>query len=274
MLPEERIAEDKADQDIIKEEDVPSPSEKDSGEHSYILKLCGISRGQVNNQIGDLLNGDNPKIDISDSHGEIYIRIIAKRTEEKSAKKLAKPVAKEIRSRFAEKIFAMDEESTLEESVVDLLKNNGLTVTTAESCTGGMIAARLVDVPGVSEVFKEGFITYSNKAKRLRLGVKKTTLLAKGAVSEQTVKEMLKGGIKISRADVCLAVSGIAGPDGGTEEKPVGTVFIGCFVGGKAYINEHHFDGDRREIREKTVTEALALLRLCLLKYYSEKNFS
>ncbi|MCR4923781.1 MAG: nicotinamide-nucleotide amidohydrolase family protein [Lachnospiraceae bacterium] len=259
-----------------KEEDVRLEEEKAevSGNYRQLLKLCGITFNEVKKSIRDLMESDNPKVSISSHRGEIIIEVRAVEDGEKSAKKLAKPVIKEIKSRFSEKIYTTDEAASLEGVVVELLKNNGLTITTAESCTGGMIAARLVDVPGVSEVFKEGFITYSNKAKRSRLGVKKSTLLTKGAVSEQTVKEMLKGGIKASKADVCLAVSGVAGPDGGSSEKPVGTVFIGCYVGGKAYVQEHHFEGSRLEIREQTVTESLALLRIELLRYYSEKNFS
>ena len=112
------------------------------------------------------------------------------------------------------------QKKTLAEEVVELLKMDELTVTTAESCTGGLVAARLVDVPGVSEVFKQGFITYSNKAKRKLLNVKKTTLKEFGAVSEKTAREMAKGAILASGADAAIATTGIAGPDGGTEEKP------------------------------------------------------
>lgn len=119
------------------------------------------------------------------------------------------------------------QKKTLAEEVVELLKVDELTVTTAESCTGGLVAARLVDVPGVSEVFKQGFITYSNKAKRKLLNVKKTTLKEFGAVSEKTAREMAKGAILASGADAAIATTGIAGPDGGTEEKPVGLVYIG-----------------------------------------------
>ena len=110
------------------------------------------------------------------------------------------------------------QKKTLAEEVVELLKVDELTVTTAESCTGGLVAARLVDVPGVSEVFKQGFITYSNKAKRKLLNVKKTTLKEFGAVSEKTAREMAKGAILASGADAAIATTGIAGPDGGTEE--------------------------------------------------------
>ena len=150
---------------------------------------------------------------------------------------------------------------TLAEEVVKLLEEDELTVTTAESCTGGLVAARLVDVPGVSEVFKQGFITYSNKAKRKLLNVKKTTLKGVGAVSEKTAREMAKGAILASGADAAIATTGIAGPDGGTEEKPVGLVYIAVSVRGQMYVEGHHFEGDRTEVRESTVQAALALLK-------------
>ena len=153
------------------------------------------------------------------------------------------------------------QKKTLAEEVVELLKVDELTVTTAESCTGGLVAARLVDVPGVSEVFKQGFITYSNKAKRKLLNVKKTTLKDFGAVSEKTAREMAKGAILASGADAAIATTGIAGPDGGTEEKPVGLVYIGVSVRGQMYVEEYHFEGERSEVRESTVQAALALLK-------------
>ena len=150
---------------------------------------------------------------------------------------------------------------TLAEEVVKLLEKDALTVTTAESCTGGLVAARLVDVPGVSEVFKQGFITYSNKAKRKLLNVKKTTLKELGAVSEKTAREMARGAVFASGADAAIATTGIAGPDGGTKEKPVGLVYIAVSVRGQMYVEEHHFEGSRAQVRESTVQAALALLK-------------
>ena len=116
----------------------------------------------------------------------------------------------------------------LADACVALLRKNRLTVTTAESCTGGMLSAKLVDIPGVSEVFQEGYITYSNKAKRRLLNVSKTTLKKYGAVSTQTAREMAIGAVFAASADIAVSITGIAGPDGGDDEKPVGLVFIGC----------------------------------------------
>lgn len=148
----------------------------------------------------------------------------------------------------------------LEEKVVNLLISEGLTITTAESCTGGMIGAALVNVSGVSSVYHQGFITYSNKAKQKELNVKSKTLKKYGAVSKQTARQMAKGAARHAKADVAVAVTGIAGPDGGTDQKPVGTVFIGCYFKGKTKVKEFHFEGSRSEIRELTVKNALAFV--------------
>ena len=120
------------------------------------------------------------------------------------------------------------EEPLLEEQIVGLLQEKKVTLATAESCTGGMLASRIIDVPGVSEVFKAGFVTYANEAKQNLIGVKEDTLAQFGAVSEQTAREMVLGAIKAAKADMAVATTGIAGPGGGTKEKPVGLVYIAC----------------------------------------------
>ena len=172
---------------------------------------------------------------------------------------------KELVKRFGDHIFTMDEHKSLEEIIVHFLKERSLTLTTAESCTGGMIAARITDVPGASEVFKQGLVTYSNRAKRKLLDVKKTTLKEYGAVSEKTAKEMAKNGAFITGSDVCVSVTGIAGPTGGTEEKPVGLVYIGCCYNNRTVVKEFHFKGERQKIREQATANALILLRECIL---------
>ena len=148
-----------------------------------------------------------------------------------------------------------------------LLLRNKLTITTAESCTGGMVAARLVNVSGVSEVFMEGMVTYSNEAKMRLLGVKEETLRAYGAVSRETAIEMAEGGAHAAGTDVCIAITGLAGPGGGTAEKPVGLVHMACFVKGKTEAREYHFKGNRDKIREQSMMRALNLVRLCVLDY-------
>lgn len=159
-------------------------------------------------------------------------------------------------------------EKTLEEEIVELLRERKLTVTTVESCTGGAVAARIVNVAGASEVLEFGFVTYSNRAKRRIAGVRKATLKRYTAVSAKTAKEMARGGCRISGADACVSVTGLAGPDGGTETTPVGTVFIGCCVHGMTKAQRCQFHGTRNEIREKAVIRALEYLRRCILEAY------
>lgn len=162
--------------------------------------------------------------------------------------------------------MAENEQKSPEERVIALLQERGMKITTAESCTGGALAAALVNVSGASEVFDEGYITYSNKAKHKNLGVRKSTLKTYGAVSKQTAKEMSRGCLKAAKADVALSVTGIAGPGGGTAEKPVGLVYIGCCFQGKTKVIRHQFSGSRSEVRRQSVEAALLLAESCILE--------
>lgn len=234
---------------------------------SCMVKICGLGESYVETQIADMIEAQtNPTIAPYAKIGEVHLRITAKASSEKEARKLMKPVVKELRNRFGDNIYTLDEKETLAENVLKLLKEKELTLTTAESCTGGMLAARLTDIPGASEVFKQGLVTYSNKAKRKLLEVKKTTLKDFGAVSEKTAKEMAKNGAFMTGADACVAITGIAGPDGGSDEKPVGLVYIGCSLKNKITVKEFHFQGNREKVREYAVVRALTLLRDCILE--------
>lgn len=153
----------------------------------------------------------------------------------------------------------------IEQEVVMLLREKALVMTTAESCTGGLVAAGIVNVPGASAVFKEGYITYSNEAKQKLLGVSAQTLAQHTAVSRETAAEMAAGGAYSAAADVCVAVTGVAGPD--TEDgNPVGLVYVGCYCEGEVQVMEYHFKGTRREIRELAAEAALQLAAACLKK--------
>lgn len=242
--------------------------------YSQTVKICGMSESKVESMIEDLVKKQtNPTIAPYAKTEEVHLRITAKAENEKEARKLCKPIVKELKSRFRTKVYSTEKDMTLEKAVVDLLIANNLTISTIESCTGGLLAGRLINVPGVSEVFKSGFVTYSNKAKRKIVGVKKSSLQKYGAVSENVAKEMAKGTSQLSKADVTVSVTGVAGPDGGTKEKPVGLVYIGCCVKGKVVVQEYHFSGTRDKIRECSVAAALTLLRNCVLEYYSEVTF-
>ena len=234
--------------------------------YSTMVRICGLGESFVENEIRDLIdNQTNPTIATYAKIGQVDLRVTAKAASEKEAAKLAKPMLKELVKRFGDHIYTMDEHKSLEEVIVHFLKERSLTLTTAESCTGGMIAARITDVPGASEVFKQGLVTYSNRAKRKLLDVKKTTLKEYGAVSEKTAKEMAKNGAFITGSDDCVSVTGTAGPTGGTEEKPVGLVYIGCCYNNKTVVKEFHFKGERQKIREQATANALILLRECIL---------
>ena len=155
----------------------------------------------------------------------------------------------------------MEPAKTLEEEVVELLARRHLTVTTAESCTGGLIAGTIVNAAGASDVLNEGYVTYSNEAKERLVHVSHETLERYGAVSAQTAREMAEGAVRAAGADAALSATGIAGPGGGTEEKPVGLVYIGCCLNGRTVVKECRFNGTRMENRLRTVETALTMLR-------------
>ena len=241
---------------------------------SQTIKICGLGESYVETMIQDMIEKqENPTIAPYAKTGEVHLRATARAKSEKEAKKLLKPMTKELKSRIGGYIYTTEENVTLEMAVIDLLKNNRLTLTIAESCTGGMIVSRLINVQGASDVVREGLVTYSNKAKRKYLGVKKGTLAKKGAVSEETAKEMAKGGVFFTKSDVCIATTGIAGPGGGSEEKPVGLVYIGCNVCGKITVKKYQFGGGREKIRQSATAAALTLLRQCVLEHYSKVTF-
>lgn len=161
-------------------------------------------------------------------------------------------------------------EETLAAQVGLALKSHGMMLATAESCTGGGVAQAVTEIAGSSAWFERGFVTYANAAKVEMLGVRQSTLDAHGAVSEATVREMAEGALVYSNAHIALAVSGIAGPGGGSLEKPVGTVWFAWAIrGGQSYVSQHHLAGDRSEIRAKAVHIALqgVINSLNLLSY-------
>ena len=155
------------------------------------------------------------------------------------------------------------------ENFINLLKKYNLTVSTAESCTGGLVASAITEISGSSAFFGMGVVTYANEAKMKLLGVKSDTLTAYGAVSEQTAKEMAEGILSLSDSDVSISVTGIAGPTGGTPEKPVGLVYIG--ISGKfgTFAYKNHFSGSRSDVRSKTVEKAFKLVAKYIEKFYS-----
>lgn len=233
---------------------------------SKVLRICGIGEGIMAEQISDIINNStNPTVAPYAKDWEVTLRITAKSDTEENAKMLIIPVENEIRSRLGKHIYG-EGETSLEAVLAELLIKNNLTISTAESCTGGLIASKLVDYPGVSSVFMEGAVTYSNDAKIKRLGVKEETLELFGAVSEETAKEMAEGIAKTSETNIGLSTTGIAGPGGGTAEKPVGLVYIGLYINGKTKVKKCEFTGSREMIRRRTTITALDWVRRELLK--------
>jgi nicotinamide-nucleotide amidase len=196
----------------------------------------------------------------------VRLRITTRAATQEEAEEKIAPVEKEILSRLGDYYFGEDDE-TLESAVGRLLKERGESLALAESCTGGLLAKRLTDIAGSSAYFKEGLITYSNGSKERWLGVPHEMLLEHGAVSEPVARKMAEGVRKISGADYGLSVTGIAGPDGGTEEKPVGLVFVGLSDEKGTFAEKLDLSAwarSREAIRERSANRAFDLLRLRL----------
>ena len=236
--------------------------------YSQTVKIVGPGESSVETQILDMLNTqENPTIAPYAKTGEVHLRVTARAKDEKEAREKTAPVVEELYRRFGNAVYTTDADETLEMALTKLLIKKKYTMTTAESCTGGMIAARMVNAPGVSAVLKSGFITYANEAKEELLGVSHDSLEKFGAVSRETAEEMAEGAVKAAHTDAAVAVTGIAGPDGGTKEKPVGLVYIGVNVRGNVEVREYHFSGSRQKIRESVTAAALTFLREKLLAF-------
>lgn len=233
---------------------------------SKMIKICGIGESKAETDILDLIEAQtNPTIAPYAKNSEVHFRVTAAAKSPEEAEQLLTPVVDELYRRFGDFIYTTKEEETLEEVTVRLLKERGLTLAIAESCTGGLLTGRLVNVPGVSEILKEGFVTYSNEAKMKYLGVSPDTLQNHGAVSAQTAEEMVRGVAKAAGSSAAITTTGIAGPDGGTPEKPVGLVYIACLINDKVTVKELRLRGNRMKIRDQSVIHALDLLRRSLL---------
>ena len=235
--------------------------------YSRVVKLVGVGESKVAEEISDLIAMTNPTVATYAKTGEVHIRVTASAANDDEAKALVKPIVKKLKAMYPDNVYSTNADETLERAVVELLSKNGLSITAAESCTGGLVCGKIVNVSGASEVFRGGYITYSNKQKKNVIGVKKSTLEKYGAVSEQVAAEMAKGALEVSKADVAISTTGIAGPGGGTPEKPVGLVYIGCAVKNKVFVERFQFSGSRNKVRESTVVAALSMVR----KYVSSE---
>jgi len=233
--------------------------------YSKVLRVCGIGESFMEEKVKDLIKSQtNPTIAPYAKEGEAILRITARAKSKEEAEKMIEGVVKEIRKRLGDYIYG-EGETSLEEVVVNLLLEKGLTISVAESCTGGLISARLVNVPGVSKVFKGSIIAYDNEVKIKELNVPEEIFKEYGAVSSQCAMKMAEGIAKKMGTDVGLSATGIAGPEGGTLEKPIGLVYIGLYIRGEMSYKELRLSGDRNRIRLYTTINGLDLLRRGLL---------
>ena len=229
---------------------------------SRFLKIFGLGESNVETMLIDLFHSDDPTLALYCGTGEVAARITTRVKAGEDADAKIEPVYQEILRRVGDAWYGDGMERTLADAVFEQLKAKGETVTFAESCTGGMLAAEFIGVPGASECLKQSLVTYANEAKTSLLGVKEETLAVHDAVSEECAKEMALGALKNAGADWAVSVTGIAGPDGGTPEKPVGTVWVGVAHNGSAMAKRFNFRGNRLWIRQLSVVNALNLLRL------------
>ena len=231
---------------------------------SRFLHIVGVGESIVETRLMDLFHWESPTLALYCAPGEVTARLTVRCGKDVDPAPLLEPLEKEIRARLGESVYAEGLDASMPKTVVEMLTARRETVSVAESLTGGMLASRLVDVPGASAVLGESYVTYANEAKERLLGVSGETLRAHGAVSEQCAREMAEGCRRASGADWALATTGIAGPDGGTPEKPVGTVYIACAGRQGVVVKALKLRGDRTRVRSMTCLYAMDLLRVSM----------
>lgn len=225
------------------------------------VNIIGMGESSVEEKLYDLMTtSKNPTLAPYVNEGEVRVRVTGSGKTEDEAKKLVSKTVELVKSILGKVVYDVDSKS-VEHSLVKLLIEKKKTISTCESCTGGLVSSAITAVPGSSEVFGFGICTYANEAKMKLVGVKEETLKTYGAVSEQTAKEMADGIRKLSGSDIALSLTGIAGPGGGSKEKPVGLVYLGVSVGDKLYAKKmllgQHATRDREYIRKLAVKNAL-----------------
>src|SRR5215203_5337442 len=250
-------------------EETLEPLIRDRTEGSIIsraLWFAGIGESALAEKVQDLLDASDPTVAPLAGQGKVRLRITTRAATQEEAEERIAPVEREILARLGEYYFGDDDE-TLESAVARLLQAQHSTLALAESCTGGLLAKRLTDMPGSSAYLEEGLVTYSNESKERLLGVPHELLLKHGAVSEPVARKMAEGARKLAGTDYGLSVTGIAGPDGGTDEKPVGLVFVGLSDAGGTFAERLDLSAwarSRDAIRERSANRAFDLLRLRL----------
>ena len=225
-----------------------------------VFKIHGLPETEINRRMAGLEHGDEIAIGYYPIFPDVHLVLTIVGTDETNLDAVFHDVRQQILLLLGDSIFATDN-GTMEETVVRLLRKEKKTLALAESCTGGMIASRITDIPGASACFLGSVVAYSNQLKISLLGVAEETLTGHGAVSEETAREMAEGVRRKTGADLGLSVTGIAGPDGGSREKPVGTVFIAIAAPTQTLCQRFSFCGSRWQIRQATCQEGLDLVR-------------
>jgi nicotinamide-nucleotide amidase len=247
---------------------LPYLREKTEGGHalikSRVLKIAGLGESAVEERVRDLLGSRNPTVAPLAHLGEVHLRITAKAEDPPSADRMIRTVEEKLRERLGDAVFGADEE-TLEQVVVQRLIERNLTLALAESCTGGMLAHRVTNVPGCSAIFLAGIVAYSDTAKSGFLGVPGELIERHGAVSHEVAKAMASGARAAAEADIGMGITGIAGPGGGTPAKPVGLVYIALSAEDHESSQELRFAGNRLDIKTRGAQAALVMLRRYLL---------
>ncbi len=232
-----------------------------------LLHTFGTGESVIADILGDLMDRQqNPLVGTTVSQGIISIRIRSEFSSRQEAGRQLAATVKQVKQKLGDLIFGQDHQ-TLQESVARLLMRQGTTVATAESCTGGLLGKLLTDVPGSSDYFLRGWITYSNESKTKDLKVPRRLIVSRGAVSREVAQAMAQGVMNEAGSDFALAITGIAGPTGGSKTKPVGTVWIALAQHRRPTLTERSlFPGDRSTIRDRAAKTALNMLRLRLLE--------
>lgn len=225
------------------------------------IHIAGVSESAIDAQIEDLFRSqENPKMAVLASGGRVDIKLMAKVSDVRDAQRLIAPLEQQVRARLTHGVYGIDDD-TLESVIIRELQQRELKLAVAESCTGGGLAEAIVRVPGASQVFQGGIVAYANAIKCELLGVTEEILRDHGAVSEACAMAMAQGALTCLHADIAVSTTGIAGPKGGTPEKPVGTVYIGIasrLHGARAF--HQLYSGDRTEIRTRSILTALIKL--------------
>ncbi|MBQ9828071.1 MAG: nicotinamide-nucleotide amidohydrolase family protein [Lachnospiraceae bacterium] len=236
--------------------------------YSKILKLIGVSYGELAVELEEIFEGvEDVQYELREEEDGIHLEFITVTSDKNKAYVKLIPYIAKLKARRGLDIYAENEEDTLEASLVKVLADRRMTIATAESCTGGLVAATIINVSGASTVYEQGVITYTDEAKKELLGVSEETLKEHTAVSYETAKEMAEKVAEISGTRIGVSTTGVAGPLGGTKDDPPGTVYIGVSINGETTVKRCFFRGTRNTIRREAARYAIDMVRRMAQEY-------